>query len=238
MSLVVVAAISAQPHSAVLQQIESQWNLFDLNRSQQSANRCERFTSTDRHKDGVTFNGVQVGLGGFSDRPCQVGFVHNVFHDYDRLVLLSWSQSCRLTRCDSEGILTASHGQVTRKPSSFVLNWISTVPTSVMVPTRAPTCSESPIWKFTCLPPRLSRASPSWVFIAPGASWPSPSVIESRDGEFGAGMPTKFTSPITPIHFVPNRVRVDDHADTLPVVGPQQNRVADNRVARTTPDNH
>jgi hypothetical protein len=128
MSLVVVPAISAQPHSALLQQIESQWNPFDLNRSQQSANRCQRFTSTDRHKDGVTFNGVQVGLGGFSDRPCQVGLVHNVFHDHDRLVLLSWPQSWRLTRCDSEGIFTASHGQATRKPPSFVLNWISTVP--------------------------------------------------------------------------------------------------------------
>jgi hypothetical protein len=67
MPLVVVPAISAQPHSALLQQIESQWNPFDLNRSQQSANRCERFTSTDRHKDGVTFHRVEVRLGGFSD---------------------------------------------------------------------------------------------------------------------------------------------------------------------------
>jgi hypothetical protein len=87
MPLVVVAAISAQPYSALLQQIEFQWNPFDLNRSQQPANRCERFTSTDRHKNGVTFNGVQVGLGCFSDRPGQVSLVHNSFHDHHPLVL-------------------------------------------------------------------------------------------------------------------------------------------------------
>jgi hypothetical protein len=85
--LVVVPAIPAQPHSALHQQIESQWNPVDLNRSQQSAHRCERFTSTERHKDGVTFRGVQVWLGGFSDRPGQVGLVHNVFHDHDPLPL-------------------------------------------------------------------------------------------------------------------------------------------------------
>src|ERR1700757_3147910 len=57
--LVLVPAIPAQPRSTLLQQIGSQWDSFDRNQSEQLANRCERFTRTDRDKDGVTFNGAQ-----------------------------------------------------------------------------------------------------------------------------------------------------------------------------------
>jgi hypothetical protein len=71
----------------VVQQVGPQWDLFDLNRSEQLANRCERFTSADRHKNGIPLNGAQVRLGGFSDRPGQFGLVHKSFHNHDLLVL-------------------------------------------------------------------------------------------------------------------------------------------------------
>jgi hypothetical protein len=217
--LILVPAIRVQPRSALLQQIRSQWDSFDRNRSEQLANRCERFTRTDRHKDGVTFNGAQVRLGGFSDRPGQVGFVHNSLPDHDPLAVRSGSKFEGRPR-GSEEVVTISHGQAMRKQPSFVLNWISTVPMSVIVPTRVPTCTVSPIWNFTCLPLRLSKASPSRVLVATGTSWPSQSVVESWDGQLGAGIPRKFTSPIAPIDFVPNRVCIDDGADTLPFLGP------------------
>jgi hypothetical protein len=53
----------------MVQQVGPEWDLFDLDRSEQLANRCERFTSADRHKNGIPFDGAQVRLGGFSDRP-------------------------------------------------------------------------------------------------------------------------------------------------------------------------
>jgi hypothetical protein len=46
-------------------------------------------------------------------------------------------------------ILTSSHGQTMRKLPSFVLTWISTPPTWVIVPAREATRSLSPIWNFT-----------------------------------------------------------------------------------------
>ena len=218
MPLVLVPAICVQPRSALLQQIGSQWDAFDPNQSEQLANRCECLPRTERHKDDVTFNGAQVRLGGFSDRPGQVGFVHESLHDHDPFAVRSGSNSRRPSW--QRRILTTSHGQAMREPPSFVLTWISTVPMSVILPTRVPTCTVSPISNFTFLPPRLSKASPSRVLVATGTSWPSPSVVESWDGQLGAGMPRKFISPIAPIDSVPNRVRVDDGAYTLPFLGP------------------
>src|SRR6202007_2948080 len=90
--LVLVPAIRVQPRSALLQQIRSQWDSFDRNRSEQLANRCERFTRTDRHKDLVTFDGAQVRLGGLSHRPGQVGFMHNLLHRHHPLMDRSGSK--------------------------------------------------------------------------------------------------------------------------------------------------
>jgi hypothetical protein len=163
--LVLVPAIRVQPRSALLQQIGSQWDSFDRNRSEQLAKRCERFTRTDRHKDLVTFHGAQVRLNGFSHRPGQVGFMHNLLHHHHPLADRSGSKLGADPR-GSEEVLTTSHGQATRKQPSFVLTWISTVPMSVILPTRVPSCTVSPIWNSTCLPPRLSKGSPSRVPVA------------------------------------------------------------------------
>jgi hypothetical protein len=84
--LVLVPAIRVQPRSALLQQVGSQWDSFDRNRSEQLANRCERFTRADRHKGLVTFIGAQVRLGSLSQRPGQVGFMHNLLHHHHPLV--------------------------------------------------------------------------------------------------------------------------------------------------------
>ena len=51
--------------------------------------------------------------------------------------------------CCQPRILTSSHGQTMHKLPSFVLTWISTPPTSVIVPAREAIRTLSPIWNFT-----------------------------------------------------------------------------------------
>jgi hypothetical protein len=50
-------------------------------------NRCECFTSADRHEDAVAFDGAQVRLDGFSERPGQLGFLHASLHGHESLVV-------------------------------------------------------------------------------------------------------------------------------------------------------
>jgi hypothetical protein len=98
-----------------LQQIESQWDAFDPNQSEQLANRRECLPRTERHKDDVTFNGAQVRLGGFTDRPGQVGFVLESLHDYDPLAVRSGSNSqpALVAAKDSHHFPRAGHARAT-----------------------------------------------------------------------------------------------------------------------------
>lgn len=84
--LVVVPNVGVQPRCALLHQIGSQGDALYGDRFEQMANRCECVTSADCCKDVVSFKGAQVRLDGVSERPCQVGFLHNSRHDYHPLV--------------------------------------------------------------------------------------------------------------------------------------------------------
>jgi hypothetical protein len=84
--LVVVPNVGMQPSCALLHQIGSQGDALYGDRFDQMANRCECVTSADCCKEVVTFKGAQVRLDGFSERPCQVGFLHNSRHGYHPLV--------------------------------------------------------------------------------------------------------------------------------------------------------
>jgi hypothetical protein len=96
------------------------------------------------------------------------------------------------------------------------LTWMSTVPTSVMVPMRVlPSFTLSPMWNFTSVPPRLLRRLRSCALVGTATSRPSPWVVESGDGQLAAGVPRKLASPMAPIDSVPNRVCVDDDAGHL-----------------------
>jgi hypothetical protein len=80
----VVPDRGAQPRRAPPHQIGSQGDSFHANQFQKLANCCERFTSTDCHKDGVTLNRAQVRLSGLSEGPGAVGFLHESHHDHHR----------------------------------------------------------------------------------------------------------------------------------------------------------
>jgi hypothetical protein len=136
-------------------------------------------------------------------------------------------------------IRTTSHGQTTRKLPSLVLTWMSTVPTSVMVPTRVlPSFTLSPMWNSTSVPPGLLRRLRSCALVGTDTSRPSPCVVESGNGQLAADVPRKLASPIAPIDSVPNRVCVDDDADTVSIARAKQDGVADHRSARIASDNH
>jgi hypothetical protein len=75
-----------QPRCALLHQIGSQGDALYGDRFEQMANRWECVTGADCSEDAVTFKGAQVRLDGFSERPCQVGFLHNSRHGYHPLV--------------------------------------------------------------------------------------------------------------------------------------------------------
>ena len=62
--LIFVPVIGVQPRYARSHQIGSETDTLEGNKSEQPANRRQRFASTDRHKDGVAFSGVQVRLCG------------------------------------------------------------------------------------------------------------------------------------------------------------------------------
>src|ERR1700738_3571923 len=71
-----------------------------------------------------------------------------------------------------------------------------------------------------------------------GASRPSMSVVESRDRQFTARVPTQRAFAVAPINLVPNGVCVDDDAGTTSMVSPRQHGIAEDRSARVASDNH
>jgi hypothetical protein len=79
---VLAPGVGMQPRCTLLHQIASQGDSFDGGQSAQMANRCESFTSADRHKDAVAFNGAQMRLDGLSERPGQLGFLHASLHGH------------------------------------------------------------------------------------------------------------------------------------------------------------
>jgi hypothetical protein len=84
-----VPNVREQPGCALLYQVGSQGDSLDGGQSEQMTNRWERFTSADCHKEVVTFNHSQVRLDGFSERPCQVDFLHEWGHSHRPLVFRS-----------------------------------------------------------------------------------------------------------------------------------------------------
>ncbi|HEV7441308.1 MAG TPA: hypothetical protein VGO18_01850, partial [Steroidobacteraceae bacterium] len=78
--------VGVQPRCALLHQIGSQGDALYGDRFEQMANRWECVTGADCSEDAVTLKGAQVRLDGFSERPCQVGFLHNSRHGYHTLV--------------------------------------------------------------------------------------------------------------------------------------------------------
>src|SRR3981081_3982693 len=100
-------------------------------------NRRERVAGTGRNEGIVAFKAVQMWLGYLNQSPGQISLLY-IFHcDHPK----AWCfPSC-------EGRMgTSSHGQTTREVPSFVLTCMSTVPTSVTVPTCDPSRTLSPIW--------------------------------------------------------------------------------------------
>jgi len=53
-----------------------------------------------------------------------------------------------------------------------------------------------------------------------------------------AGVPAEGVSAVAPIDLVPNRVGVNDDADTASTISARQHGVADHRGTRTASDNH
>jgi hypothetical protein len=84
--LVVVPNVGVQPRCALLHQIGSQGDALYGDRFEEVTNRWECVTSADCCKDVVTFKGAQVRFDGFSERPCQVGFLNDSRHGYHPLV--------------------------------------------------------------------------------------------------------------------------------------------------------
>lgn len=89
--LVVVPNVGMQPRCALLHQIGSQGDALYGDRFEQMANRWECVTGADCSEDVVAFKGAQVRLDGFSERPCQVDFLHNARHGYHPLVFRTGS---------------------------------------------------------------------------------------------------------------------------------------------------
>jgi len=87
--LVVVPNVGVQPRCAQLHQIGWQGDSFDGDRFDQTPNRCECFASADCDKDIAAFNRAKMRLDGFSERPCQRGFLHEQRHGQRPVVFRS-----------------------------------------------------------------------------------------------------------------------------------------------------
>jgi hypothetical protein len=102
----------------------------------------------------VAFNGLQLRLDGFNERPGKVGSCVHRTAIIARLVFQSGAESGLSPPCEARS-LTSSHGQTIREVPSVVLTSMSKVPTSVTVPTRMPSRTWSPMRNCIVLPPRL-----------------------------------------------------------------------------------
>jgi hypothetical protein len=204
-----------------LHQIRPQGDSLDRDRSEQTPNRRVCFASANCHEDVVVFSSAQVWLDGFSERPCQVGFVHEFRHIHHPPVFRSgpWA-----VRSSISTVMSATNlyefpwaGQVRATLIRLDLDQHSAnIRDGADVHALAHPVAYLESHFHTSA---AAKPSPLRELSAVCTSRPLPSVVESGNDQLAARMPAEFALPAAPIDSVPDRVCIDDDSDTAPVAG-------------------
>ena len=152
----------------------------------------------------VAFNRAQVRLDGFSERPCQGGFLHEYRHGHRPLVFRTVPTM-------------EPNAAAIREPCIDFRNPQMRV--TIIQCSIATVMSAKNLYEF----PRADHTHPTLGCL--DLDEDCADVRDRADTSphsylLAARMPRQLAFSVAPVDFVPNRVHVDDCADTPPVVGP------------------